>query len=130
MYAEGCSISGSDTSGFQKTCEIASEADITVIAVGLDQTQEREGHDCDTISFPGVQSQLLSKVSSIVWVGYPGQSGGQALAEVIFGDYNPAGRLPYTIYPANYVNQVSMFDMGMRPNASNGNPGRTYRFLH
>jgi hypothetical protein len=38
------------------------------------------------------------------------------------------GRLPYTIYPAEYVDQVSMLDMGMRPNASNGNPGRTYRF--
>ena len=39
-----------------------------------------------------------------------------------------AGRLPYTIYPGEFVNQVSMFDMGMRPNATSGNPGHTYRF--
>jgi hypothetical protein len=47
---------------------------------------------------------------------------------VLFGAYNPGGRLPYTIYPAAFVNETSMFDVGMRPNASSGNPGRTYRF--
>ncbi len=39
-----------------------------------------------------------------------------------------AGRLPYTMYPGDFVNQVSMEDMGMRPNATTGNPGHTYRF--
>ena len=39
-----------------------------------------------------------------------------------------AGRLPYTLYPNDFVNQVSMEDMGMRPNATTGNPGHTYRF--
>ena len=29
------------------------------------------------------------QISSIIWAGYPGQAGGQALAEIIFGDYNP-----------------------------------------
>lgn len=75
---------------------------------------------------------------------------------MLFGTVNPSGRLPYTLYPDQYVNQarpptaprcaaagacmhapqsaialapqISMFDMGMRPNASTGNPGRTYRF--
>lgn len=41
----------------------------------------------------------------------------------IFGAYNPAGRLPYTIYPPEYVNQISMLNMNMR-----APPGRTYRF--
>jgi len=70
----------------------------------------------------------LNTVKSILWVGYPGQSGGDAIAQTIFGEYSPAGRLPYTLYEADYINKVSMFDMGMRPNASNGNPGRSYRF--
>ena len=39
-----------------------------------------------------------------------------------------AGRLPYTMYPANFTSQVSMFDMNMRPNATSGNPGHTYKF--
>ena len=37
--------------------------------------------------------------------------------------YNPGGRLPYTIYPADYVNQLPMTDMSFR-----SPPGRTYRF--
>ncbi len=32
------------------------------------------------------------------------------------------------MYPAAFVNQVPMTDMGMRPNATSGNPGHTYRF--
>ena len=54
------------------------------------------------------------------------QSGGDALADVLFGRYSPAGRLPVTWYPADYVNQVPMTDQSMR--ASSGNPGRTYKF--
>jgi len=67
-----------------------------------------------------------TQCGSLIWMGYPGQSGGLALATVIFGQYNPAGRLPVTIYPASYVNAVSMFDMQMRPSPTN--PGRTYKF--
>lgn len=110
----------------------------------------------EDISFPGAQSDLIDSVaeaakgpvivvfigggavdfssvlsnvnvSALLWAGYPGQSGGQAIAETIFGDSPPAGRLPYTVYPSSYVDAVSMFDMGMRPNGST-NPGRTYRF--
>jgi hypothetical protein len=153
----GCNISGSDTTDFINSCDIAKKSDVTIIVSGLDQSQEAEGHDRLFINFPGVQEKMIKyvtscskgpvivvmmnggpidltnikndeKINSILWVGYPGQSGGEAIAKVIFGDYSPAGRLPYTIYPSNYITQVSMEDMGMRPNRSNGNPGRTYRF--
>ena len=70
----------------------------------------------------------LPGVSAIIFCGYPGQSGGQAIADIIFGTFAPAGRLPYTMYPANFTSQVSMFDMNMRPNATSGNPGHTYKF--
>jgi beta-D-xylosidase 4 len=60
-----------------------------------------------------------------VWGGYPGQAGGQALRDILDGTRAPAGRLPVTQYPANYINEVSIFNPGLRPNAS-VNPGRTY----
>ncbi|CAF2796417.1 unnamed protein product [Rotaria sp. Silwood2] len=59
-------------------------------------------------------------------MGYAGQSGGLAISNVVFGQYNPGGRLPITMYPASYVDNVSMFDMQMRPLSTN--PGRTYNF--
>jgi len=65
-------------------------------------------------------------IDAIVWVGYPGQSGGQALAEIIFGDIVPSGRLPFTMHNANFINENSFLDMHMRPGS--GNTGRTYRF--
>jgi hypothetical protein len=45
-------------------------------------------------------------------VGYPGQAGGTAIANAIFGVFSPAGRLPHTNYPANFVNQVADTNMG------------------
>ncbi|KAJ7968145.1 Beta-xylosidase/alpha-L-arabinofuranosidase-like protein [Quillaja saponaria] len=67
------------------------------------------------------------KISSILWVGYPGEAGGAAIADVIFGSYNPSGRLPITWHLSSYIDQVPMTNMNMRPDAS-GYPGRTYRF--
>ena len=48
-----------------------------------------------------------------------GQSAGQVVAEVLWGDINPSGSLPYTLLPENYVNQVSLTNMSMRPGGHN-----------
>jgi beta-glucosidase len=59
-------------------------------------------------------------VDAIVDAWYPGQEGGNAVADVIFGDYNPAGRLPVTFYKS--INELPPFeDYAMK--------GRTYRYF-
>jgi beta-glucosidase len=59
-------------------------------------------------------------LDAIVSAGYPGQEGGHAVADVLFGDYNPGGRLPVTYYKS--VNQLPPFDEYDMEN-------RTYRYF-
>lgn len=68
-----------------------------------------------------------SRVSSILYVGYPGQAGGGGIADVVFGHYSPSGRLTQTFYKQSFMDEVSFYDMNMRP-TSGVNPGRGYRF--
>ncbi len=60
------------------------------------------------------------RVPALVEAWYPGQAGGAAIADVLFGDYNPAGRLPVTFYQS--ADQLPAFeDYSMK--------GRTYRYF-
>jgi beta-glucosidase len=63
---------------------------------------------------------LAEKADAVLWVGYPGQQGGQAVAEVLFGSHTPSGRLPFTV-PAGDAQLPAYDDYAME--------GRTYRFL-
>ncbi|KAF7837749.1 beta-D-xylosidase 1-like [Senna tora] len=140
------------------SAEIAARhADATVLVMGLDQSIEAEFRDRVGLLLPGLQQELVSrvaraskgpvvlvlmcggpvdvtfakndpKISAILWVGYPGQAGGTAIADALFGTINPGGRLPMTWYPEEYVAKLPMTSMDMRPNAASGYPGRTYRF--
>lgn len=157
-YEKGCDISSQDKSGFNAAVGAAKVSDAVVLVVGLDQSQEREGHDRDILVLPGVQQDLITEVAAaaqgkpvilvvlgggmvdltfakgsdqitaIMWAGYPGQSGGDAIARTVFGLSVPSGRLAQTMYPGSYVNNVSMFNQDVRPDPSKGYPGRSYRF--
>ena len=155
QYAFGCPISGTNQSGFAEAIELAQRADIIFYIGGLDQTIEGEDVDRTSITLPDIQLTLLQELEKVVrksmniiimsgssldltyirdspeygslmWVGYPGEFGGTAIASVVFGQYNPGGRLPITYYPNSYVDEVSMLDMSMRPSTTS--PGRTYKF--
>ena len=70
-----------------------------------------------------------NSIDAMLYTSYPGQAGGLALAHVLYGKYNPSGRLVTTQYPNSYVDTVRLQSMRMRPNKS-GFPGRTYRFYN
>lgn len=151
-YAPGTGISSQSTDGFEKAISAAKKSDVIVFAGGIDNTLEAEGTDRSNITWPGNQLQLIEKLSqlgkplvvlqmgggqvdssslktnknvnALIWGGYPGQSGGQALLDIITGKRAPAGRLTATQYPAEYATKFPATDMNMRPNGDN--PGQTY----
>lgn len=133
--------------------EAVSDADIVIYFGGNDMSIESEDKDRTEIAWPSAQLALLenvcalgkpcivvelgdqnddapllenNNVSAIVWAGFPGQEGGTAIFDILTGKTSPAGRLPTTVYPADYVDQVPMTDMTLRP--SDDNPGRTYKW--
>lgn len=118
-YEPGCSDVGcNDDSQIEAAANAAAASDVVIIVVGLDQSIEREGLDRVNLTLPGFQEKLVnevanstngsvilvvmsaspvdisfvkknSKIGAILWVGYPGQDGGSAIAQILFGDYNP-----------------------------------------
>lgn len=151
-YALGTNISSESTDGFAEAMAAAKKSDAIIYAGGIDNTVEAEGMDRSNITWPGNQLQLIQQLSgqgkplvvlqmgggqvdssslkanknvnALIWGGYPGQSGGQALLDIMTGKRAPAGRLTTTQYPAEYAMQFSAIDMNLRPNGQN--PGQTY----
>ncbi|KAL3514093.1 hypothetical protein ACH5RR_026810 [Cinchona calisaya] len=158
VYHQGCDAVNCTSADINDAVNTAKNADYVVLVMGLDRSQEGEDLDREVLTLPGQQESLITavanaakkpvilvlfcggpvditfakldpKIGSILWAGYPGEAGGIALAEIIFGDHNPGGRLPITWYPKEFVN-IPMTDMRMRPDPSSGYPGRTYRFYN
>ena len=158
-YAKGCSIWGSNNSGFDDAIRAAQDAEVILFFGGLSQViegeegqhesvpdDEKSQGDRTDIHLPALQEALLRQlydlgkpvvlvllnggVVTVNWAHehlpaileawYPGQAAGTAIADVLFGDYNPGGRLPVTVYQ-------SMDDVPDFRDYSMAN--RTYRYF-
>ncbi len=113
-----------DPHKFDRAVAAARRADVAVVVAGIDDSVEGEGRDRSSLALPGDQADLVravlaanprtvlvlqnggpvaiprlaGEVPAIVETFCNGEEGGHALADVLLGDYNPAGRLPLTIY--------------------------------
>lgn len=151
-YALGTNVTTETTDSFPEALNAAQKSDTIIFAGGIDNSIETEALDRMNITWPGTQLDLINElsklgkpliilqmgggqvdssslkvnknVSALIWAGYPGQSGGAALRDIITGKRAPAGRLVTTQYPADYATSFPATDMNMRPNGSN--PGQTY----
>ena len=126
-------INETDTSGFQAAVNTAKNADVVVMVLGEYGFQSGEARSRTNLDLPGVQQQLLEavykvnkKVVLVLMNGRPltinwadknipaiveawhlGTESGNAIAQVLYGDYNPSGKLPMT-FPRN-VGQVPIY---------------------
>jgi beta-glucosidase len=126
LYAQGSDIieAPNQEATFAEAAAIAKRADVAILFVGLSNQLEREGLDRVEIGLPAVQEALVKavyaanpktvvvllnggpvgvkwardNVPAVVDMFYAGEEGGNAVADILFGNYNPGGRLPYTVY--------------------------------
>lgn len=125
----------------------ARQCDMVVAVLGINKTIEREGKDRNDILLPEDQREFIREIykinpntvvvlvagsslainwmdenlPAIINAWYPGEQGGTAVAEVLFGDYNPGGRLPLTYY--NSLDELPAFD------DYDITKGRTYQYF-
>ena len=147
-YARGASPLSNDTSGLDEAVELARNADAVVAVVGETGDMSGEARSRSGLQLPGAQMNLIERLretgkpivvvllngrplslgfveeraSAILETWFPGVEAGNAIADVLFGDANPSGKLPVT-FPRN-VGQVPLYyahRSGGRPSSA-GDP--------
>mmetsp|Transcript_10541 Transcript_10541/g.12058 ORF Transcript_10541/g.12058 Transcript_10541/m.12058 type:complete len:955 (-) Transcript_10541:4-2868(-) len=158
MYAPGCNDGlKCVATDFDAAAKVAAAADAAILVVGLDQTMESEGNDRESIFLPQGQYDLFTAVrtalgsskplivvmvhggtfalldmfdqaDAVVDAWYPGQQGGNAVVDVLYGNYNPGGKAAATFYqgdidlPPNLAQQDLYHGNGITYRYYNGTP--------
>ncbi|MCO5245196.1 MAG: glycoside hydrolase family 3 C-terminal domain-containing protein [Anaerolineae bacterium] len=153
LHAQGCDVNSDRRDGFDEAVATARQADVAILVVGdksglTDDCTTGEARDRADLNLPGVQQELVEAVVatgtptvvlvngrplSITWIAehvpaileawLPGEEGGPAIADVLFGDANPGGKLPMTFPRA--VGQVPIF-YGHKPSGGRSHWKTTY----
>jgi beta-glucosidase len=121
-FIKGCNINDEDTSGYKEAIEISEVSDVVILVVGEEREMSGEAASKTDLNLPLVQENLIKRIyatgkpviivlmngrpltinwiseniPSIVEAWFLGDQTGNAVAEVLFGDYNPSGKLPVT----------------------------------
>jgi beta-glucosidase len=132
--------------------DAASGYDDVIVYAGTDTTTANEDVDRATMALPGAQADLISQVGArnpntvavmetlgqvdvgsfqdsvpaMLWSSYNGQRKGEALADVVLGNQNPSGHLPFLWY-RSAADLPPITDYAIRPSATS--PGRTYMYF-
>lgn len=133
LHAKGCDIQGDSIKGLKDATKKANGADVAIVVVGESREMSGEAGCRSSLDLPGVQEKLVRDVCdtgvpivmillngrpmSISWSAehvpaileawHPGIQGGNAVVDLLFGDFNPGGRLPVT-FPRT-VGQVPIY---------------------
>lgn len=132
-FVSELNVNTTDTSGFSEAVNLAKSSDVVIMVLGEHGLQSGEGRSRTNLDLPGVQQQLLEAVftvnknivlvlnngrpltitwadqniPSILEAWHLGTQSGHAIAQVLYGDYNPSGKLPMT-FPRS-VGQVPIY---------------------
>ncbi|HKO59604.1 MAG TPA: beta-glucosidase BglX [Pyrinomonadaceae bacterium] len=132
-YTKGCELNDDSTAGFDEAVRIARESDAVILAVGESAEMSGEAASRSSLDLPGQQMQLIQAIHAtgkpyvvvlmngrpltlnwtaenspaILETWFAGTQGGHAIADVLFGDVNPGGKLPVT-FPRS-VGQVPIY---------------------
>jgi beta-glucosidase len=133
LYAKGCEIEGDNRDGFAEAVRIAKQAEIVILSIGERRDMSGEAKSRSNINIPGVQEDLLKELlatgkpvivlinagrplvfnytsdnaNAILYTWWLGSEAGNAIADVLFGDYNPSAKLPIT-FPRS-VGQIPVY---------------------
>ena len=120
LYSKGCNINDTDTSGFGEAIAAAKSADVVILSLGEAADMSGEAKSRSSLQLPGVQEELMKEIyktgkpivlllntgrplifnwaadniPAILYTWWLGTEAGNSIADVVFGDYNPAGKLP------------------------------------
>ncbi|MDB5115636.1 MAG: glycosyl hydrolase [Mucilaginibacter sp.] len=152
LYAQGCDVTDTSKANFAQAVATAAQADVVILAIGEHYDMTGEAKSRANIHLPGVQEDLVKAIKAtgkpvvvltmsgrpmifnwtadhadaILQTWWLGSEAGNAIADVLFGDYNPSGKLPIS-FPRSEGQIPTYYNYKSTGRPSNNDMGINYR---